>query len=100
MTYRPRVISILKAVWEAADYPWSVRRWWLRAGSITAAGPPWAFSATCLLTRPAPDFAPAAARMGWIDRERTMIETLTSIRRAGADIILTYYAKEIARLLG
>jgi porphobilinogen synthase len=40
----------------------------------------------------------AAARMGWIDRERTMIETLTSIRRAGADIILTYYAKEIARL--
>jgi porphobilinogen synthase len=42
----------------------------------------------------------AAARMGWIDRERTMIETLTSIRRAGADIILTYYAKEIARLLG
>jgi porphobilinogen synthase len=42
----------------------------------------------------------AAARMGWIDRERTMIETLTSIRRAGADIILTYYAKAIARLLG
>jgi porphobilinogen synthase len=42
----------------------------------------------------------AAARMGWIDRERTMIETLTSIRRAGADIILTYFAKEIARLLG
>jgi porphobilinogen synthase len=42
----------------------------------------------------------AAARMGWIDRERTMIETLTSIRRAGADIILTYYAKEVARVLG
>jgi porphobilinogen synthase len=42
----------------------------------------------------------AAARMGWIDRERTMIEALTSIRRAGADIILTYYAKAIARLLG
>ncbi len=41
----------------------------------------------------------AAARMGWIDRERMMIETLTSIRRAGADIILTYYAKEIARLV-
>ncbi len=40
----------------------------------------------------------AAARMGWIDRERMMIETLTSIRRAGADIILTYYAKTIARL--
>jgi porphobilinogen synthase len=42
----------------------------------------------------------AAARMGWIDRERMMIETLTSIRRAGADIILTYYAKEVAHLLG
>jgi porphobilinogen synthase len=42
----------------------------------------------------------AAARLGWIDRERTMIETLTSIRRAGADIILTYYAKAVARLLG
>jgi porphobilinogen synthase len=42
----------------------------------------------------------AAAKMGWIDRERMMIETLTSIRRAGADIILTYYAKEIARWLG
>jgi porphobilinogen synthase len=42
----------------------------------------------------------AAARMGWIDRDRTMIETLTSIRRAGADVILTYYAKAIARLLG
>jgi porphobilinogen synthase len=41
----------------------------------------------------------AAARMGWIDRERTIIETLTSIRRAGADIILTYYAKAIARWL-
>jgi porphobilinogen synthase len=42
----------------------------------------------------------AAARAGWIDRERMMMETLTSIRRAGADIILTYYAKESARLLG
>jgi porphobilinogen synthase len=42
----------------------------------------------------------AAGRMGWIDRERMMIETLTSIRRAGADIILTYYAKALARLLG
>ncbi len=42
----------------------------------------------------------AAARLGWIDRERTILETLTSIRRAGADIILTYYAKEVARLLG
>jgi porphobilinogen synthase len=42
----------------------------------------------------------AAARMGWIDHERTILETLTSIRRAGADIILTYYAKTVARLLG
>jgi len=42
----------------------------------------------------------AAARAGWIDRDRMMMETLTSIRRAGADIILTYYAKEVARLLG
>jgi porphobilinogen synthase len=41
----------------------------------------------------------AAARAGWIDRDRMMMETLTSIRRAGADIILTYYAKEVARLL-
>ncbi len=42
----------------------------------------------------------AAARAGWIDRERTILEALTSIARAGADIILTYYAKEVARLLG
>jgi porphobilinogen synthase len=42
----------------------------------------------------------AAARLGWMDRERTLLEALTSIRRAGADIILTYYAKEVARLLG
>jgi porphobilinogen synthase len=41
----------------------------------------------------------AAAKMGWIDHERTILETLTSIRRAGADIILTYYAKTVARLL-
>jgi porphobilinogen synthase len=41
----------------------------------------------------------AAARMGWIDRERIILESLTSIRRAGADIILTYFAKEAARLL-
>jgi porphobilinogen synthase len=41
----------------------------------------------------------AAARNNWIDRERVMIESLTSIRRAGADIILTYYAKDAARLL-
>ena len=42
----------------------------------------------------------AAARLGWIDRERMIMESLTSIGRAGADIILTYYAKEVARLLG
>jgi porphobilinogen synthase len=42
----------------------------------------------------------AAARNNWIDRERVMMESLLSIRRAGASIILTYYAKEAARLLG
>jgi porphobilinogen synthase len=42
----------------------------------------------------------AAARNGWIERERVMMESLVSIRRAGASIILTYYAKEAARLLG
>jgi porphobilinogen synthase len=42
----------------------------------------------------------AAARNGWIDEPRAMMETLTSIRRAGADIIITYYAREAARVLG
>jgi len=41
----------------------------------------------------------AAAAHGWIDRERVMMESLVSIRRAGAQIILTYYALEAARLL-
>jgi porphobilinogen synthase len=41
----------------------------------------------------------AAARNGWIDEGRAMMETLTSIRRAGADIIITYYAREAARAL-
>jgi porphobilinogen synthase len=41
----------------------------------------------------------AAALNNWIDRERVMMESLISIRRAGASIILTYYAKEAARLL-
>jgi len=41
----------------------------------------------------------AAAENGWIDRERTILEVLTSIRRAGADIVLTYWAAEAARLL-
>jgi porphobilinogen synthase len=42
----------------------------------------------------------AAARNNWVDRERVMMESLTSIRRAGASIILTYYAKHAAKLLG
>ena len=41
----------------------------------------------------------AAARNGWIDEERVMMETLTSIKRAGADIILTYYAREAIKAL-
>jgi porphobilinogen synthase len=41
----------------------------------------------------------AAGRNGWIDEPRAMLETLTSIRRAGADIIITYYAREAARAL-
>ena len=42
----------------------------------------------------------AAARNGWIEHDRVMMESLLSIRRAGASIILTYYAKEAAKLLG
>jgi porphobilinogen synthase len=41
----------------------------------------------------------AAAARGWIDREPAILETLTSIRRAGADVVLTYWASEVARLL-
>jgi len=41
----------------------------------------------------------AAVERGWLDRERTILEVLTSIKRAGADIILTYHAREAARLL-
>ncbi|KAF0249464.1 MAG: porphobilinogen synthase, partial [bacterium] len=41
----------------------------------------------------------AAARLGWLDENRIMWETLTAIKRAGADLILTYYAKEAARQL-
>lgn len=41
----------------------------------------------------------AAARNGWIDEPRAMLETLTAIRRAGAEIIITYYAREAARAL-
>jgi porphobilinogen synthase len=42
----------------------------------------------------------AAAKNGWIERDRVMMESLLSIRRAGATIILTYHAKDAARLLG
>jgi porphobilinogen synthase len=42
----------------------------------------------------------AAAQNGWIEHDRVMMESLLSIRRAGASIILTYYAKDAARLLG
>jgi porphobilinogen synthase len=41
----------------------------------------------------------AAAERGWIDRERAMMDSLLGIRRAGADIIITYFAREAARLL-
>ena len=41
----------------------------------------------------------AAARNGWIDEKRAMVETLTAIKRAGADMVITYYAREIARAL-
>ena len=42
----------------------------------------------------------AAARNGWLDGQRAMLESLTAIRRAGAEIILTYFAKDAARVLG
>ena len=41
----------------------------------------------------------AAAQLGWIDEKRAMMELLTSIKRAGADLILTYFAKDAAKLL-
>ncbi len=41
----------------------------------------------------------AAVERGWLDETRVMVETLTAIRRAGADIIITYYARDAARLL-
>jgi porphobilinogen synthase len=41
----------------------------------------------------------AAAARGWLDEPRAMMETLTSIRRAGADMIITYYARDAARML-
>jgi len=41
----------------------------------------------------------AAAKMGWVNEEKAILETLTSIKRAGADLIATYFAKDAARLL-
>ena len=41
----------------------------------------------------------AAAKAGWLDESRAMMESLLSIKRAGADLILTYFAKDAARLL-
>ena len=41
----------------------------------------------------------AAAEKGWVDREKAILEVLTSIKRAGADMILTYFAKEVAEIL-
>jgi porphobilinogen synthase len=41
----------------------------------------------------------AAAANGWLDEKRTVLELITSIQRAGADIILTYHAKDLARWL-
>jgi len=42
----------------------------------------------------------AAGRLGWMDEEIAMMEVLLGIKRAGADIILTYFAKDAARMLG
>jgi porphobilinogen synthase len=39
----------------------------------------------------------AAAERGWIDRRRAALESLVAIRRAGADVVITYYAKDAAR---
>jgi len=41
----------------------------------------------------------AAAHMGWLDRERSILESVTSLHRAGADIVVTYWALEVARLI-
>lgn len=42
----------------------------------------------------------AAAKMGWIDENKAILETLTSMKRAGADLIATYFAKDAAKLIG
>jgi porphobilinogen synthase len=41
----------------------------------------------------------AAGRLGWLDEERAMMEALIAMRRAGADLVITYFAKDVARLL-
>jgi len=41
----------------------------------------------------------AAGKLGWIDEKKVMLETLISMKRAGADIIITYFAKEVAKIL-
>jgi porphobilinogen synthase len=41
----------------------------------------------------------AAAQLGWLDEEKAMVESLTAIKRAGADIIITYFAPQMAKLL-
>jgi porphobilinogen synthase len=42
----------------------------------------------------------AASERGWIDEDRVVLETATAIRRAGADLIITYYAERLAEMLG
>jgi porphobilinogen synthase len=42
----------------------------------------------------------ASAKMGWTDENKAILETLTSIKRAGADLIATYFAKDAVRLIG
>jgi porphobilinogen synthase len=41
----------------------------------------------------------AAAEKGWIDRDRVILESLLAIKRAGADLIISYYAERLAKLL-
>ncbi|MEO6437161.1 MAG: porphobilinogen synthase, partial [Tepidisphaeraceae bacterium] len=41
----------------------------------------------------------AASRNGWLDRDRAVLESLVAIKRAGADLVITYYAELLARLL-
>jgi porphobilinogen synthase len=41
----------------------------------------------------------AAGRLGWLDEERAMMEALTAVRRAGADVVITYFARDAARIL-